>query len=43
MFSITGLQFAFTQAPESMKSVLQGCWMVSQKSFKITMNELLFI
>lgn len=29
MFSITGLQFSFTQAPESMKSVLQGCWMLT--------------
>jgi solute carrier family 15 oligopeptide transporter 1 len=26
MFSITGLQFSFTQAPESMKSVLIGSW-----------------
>jgi POT family proton-dependent oligopeptide transporter len=26
MFSVTGLQFSFTQAPESMKSVLMGCW-----------------
>lgn len=33
MFSITGLQFSFTQAPESMKSVLQGCWMVNLKYF----------
>lgn len=29
MFSITGLQFSFTQAPESMKSVLQGFWMLT--------------
>ena len=29
MFSITGLQFSFTQAPESMKSVLQGLWMLT--------------
>lgn len=36
MFSITGLQFSFTQAPESMKSVLQGCWMVNQKVSRLT-------
>lgn len=29
MFSITGLQFAFTQAPESMKSLLQAAWLLS--------------
>lgn len=29
MFSITGLQFAFTQAPESMKSLLQAGWLLS--------------
>jgi len=29
MFSITGLQFAFTQAPESMKSLLQASWLLS--------------
>uniref|UniRef100_A0A8D8BXW3 Oligopeptide transporter 1 n=2 Tax=Culex pipiens TaxID=7175 RepID=A0A8D8BXW3_CULPI len=29
MFSITGLEFSFTQAPESMKSVLQGCWQLT--------------
>lgn len=29
MFSITGLQFAFTQAPESMKSILQAGWLLS--------------
>jgi dipeptide/tripeptide permease len=28
MFSVTGLEFSFTQAPENMKSVLQGFWMV---------------
>jgi solute carrier family 15 (oligopeptide transporter), member 1 len=28
MFSVTGLEFSFTQAPESMKSVLQAFWMV---------------
>jgi len=27
MFSVTGLQFAYTQAPESMKSVIQGFWL----------------
>jgi len=26
MYSITGLEFSFTQAPQSMKSVLTGCW-----------------
>ncbi|XP_012222206.1 solute carrier family 15 member 1 isoform X2 [Linepithema humile] len=29
MFSVTGLQFAFTQAPESMKSLLQAGWLLS--------------
>jgi solute carrier family 15 oligopeptide transporter 1 len=29
MYSITGLQFSFTQAPESMRSVLQGCWQLT--------------
>ncbi|XP_018342847.1 PREDICTED: peptide transporter family 2-like isoform X2 [Trachymyrmex septentrionalis] len=29
MFSVTGLQFAFTQAPASMKSLLQAGWLLS--------------
>lgn len=29
MFSVTGLEFSFTQAPSSMKSVLQACWLLS--------------
>lgn len=29
MFSITGLEFSFTQAPVSMKSVIQGCWLLT--------------
>lgn len=29
MYSVTGLQFSYTQAPESMKSVIQGCWMLT--------------
>uniref|UniRef100_A0A182IYZ6 Oligopeptide transporter 1 n=1 Tax=Anopheles atroparvus TaxID=41427 RepID=A0A182IYZ6_ANOAO len=29
MYSITGLEFSFTQAPDSMKSVLQGCWQLT--------------
>lgn len=29
MYSITGLEFSFTQAPQSMKSVLTGCWMLT--------------
>ncbi|RZF47986.1 hypothetical protein LSTR_LSTR002052 [Laodelphax striatellus] len=29
MFSITGLQFAFTQAPEAMKSVLTAAWLLT--------------
>jgi len=29
MFSVTGLQFAFSQAPASMKSVLQACWLLT--------------
>lgn len=35
MFSVTGLEFAFTQAPESLKSVLQACWLVSSDSLLI--------
>lgn len=29
MYSVTGLAFSYTQAPESMKSVLQGCWLLT--------------
>ncbi|XP_055843658.1 peptide transporter family 1-like isoform X2 [Episyrphus balteatus] len=29
MFSVTGLEFSFTQAPASMKSVLQACWLLT--------------
>ncbi|XP_055389660.1 peptide transporter family 1-like [Condylostylus longicornis] len=29
MFSVTGLEFSFTQAPQSMKSVLQACWLLT--------------
>ncbi|KAM8719787.1 hypothetical protein ACLKA7_005933 [Drosophila subpalustris] len=29
MFSVTGLEFSFTQAPISMKAVLQACWLLS--------------
>ncbi|CAH2103135.1 unnamed protein product [Euphydryas editha] len=29
MFSVTGLQFSFTQAPASMKSVLQSVWLLT--------------
>lgn len=29
MFSITGLEFSFTQAPASMKSVLQAAWLLT--------------
>lgn len=29
MFSVTGLEFSFTEAPESMKSVLQACWLLT--------------
>lgn len=29
MFSITGLEFSFTQAPASMKSVLQSMWLLT--------------
>lgn len=28
MFSVTGLEFSFTQAPQSMKSVLQAAWLL---------------
>ena len=29
MFSITGLSFAFSQAPESMKSILTAAWLLT--------------
>ncbi|XP_017962881.2 peptide transporter family 1 [Drosophila navojoa] len=29
LFAVTGLEFSFTQAPSSMKSVLQACWLLS--------------
>lgn len=29
MYSVTGLQFSFNEAPQSMKSVLTGCWMLT--------------
>jgi len=29
MFSVTGLEFSYAQAPPSMKSVLQACWLLS--------------
>ncbi|XP_018793021.1 PREDICTED: peptide transporter family 1 isoform X1 [Bactrocera latifrons] len=29
MFSVTGLEFSYTQAPPSMTSVLQACWLLS--------------
>lgn len=29
MFSVTGLEFSFTEAPESMKSVMQACWLLT--------------
>nr|XP_033330919.1 peptide transporter family 1 isoform X1 [Megalopta genalis]XP_033330925.1 peptide transporter family 1 isoform X2 [Megalopta genalis] len=29
MFSVTGLEFAFTQAPSSMKSILQATWQLT--------------
>lgn len=29
MFSVTGLSFSYAQAPDSMKSVLQACWLLA--------------
>lgn len=29
MFSVTGLEFAYSQSPTSMKSVLQACWLLT--------------
>lgn len=29
MFSITGLEFSFTQAPVSMKSLMQSVWLIT--------------
>lgn len=29
MFAITGLEFSYSQAPVSMKSVLQACWLLT--------------
>jgi dipeptide/tripeptide permease len=29
MFSVTGLEFSFTQSAVSMKSILQACWLLT--------------
>lgn len=35
MFSVTGLEFSFTQAPQSMKSVLQAAWLLVSTSYSL--------
>jgi dipeptide/tripeptide permease len=29
LFSVTGLEFAFREAPDSMKSVVTSCWLLT--------------
>ncbi|OTF70511.1 hypothetical protein BLA29_012267 [Euroglyphus maynei] len=36
MFSVTGLEFSYSQAPKSMKSVIQAAWL-----FNVTIGNLL--
>lgn len=36
MFSITGLEFAYSQAPDSMKAVVQSAWLFSVSAGKLS-------
>ena len=35
LFSITGLEFAFTQAPASMKALLQAAWLLTVRRISL--------
>ncbi len=35
LFSITGLEFAYSQAPDSMKSVFQAAWLFTTAAGKL--------
>jgi dipeptide/tripeptide permease len=35
LFSITGLEFAYSQAPDSMKSIVQAAWLFTTAAGKL--------